>query len=102
MEVILLVALNARLQEPQEAREEDLVTALADSGVVNMTAQFMSRRRYRGAGRWMCQMMREVRQVTGRGDCILSFYRHIFSNAGVRWARLLTDNCMLLAVIQGK
>ena len=68
MEVTLLEDLNESLMELRYVREEDLVTALAEKGLVNMTYYFMTRRRYRGAGSWIWQMIQESRQVTGRGD----------------------------------
>ena len=52
MKVVLLGLINIRLREPQDSREEDIATALADSGMVNITAHFMPRRRYRGAESW--------------------------------------------------
>ena len=84
MEVILLGGLNARLMELRYTREEDLATALADRGLVDMTAHFIPRRSYRGAVSWAWRMRREGIQVTGRGDYIIILYRYIFSNVGVR------------------
>ena len=43
MEVILLGDLSVRLREPRDAKEDDLATALADSGLGDMTAHFMPR-----------------------------------------------------------
>ena len=50
MKAILLGELNAKLRELLEAREEDLATALEDSGLVDMKSHFIPRRRYRGTG----------------------------------------------------
>ena len=55
MEVILLGDPIVRLREPRDAREEELATALADSGMGNVTAYFMPRQRYRGMGDWTWQ-----------------------------------------------
>ena len=44
MGVVLIGDLNAWLQEPRDAREEDLVTALADCSLVDMTSHFTPRR----------------------------------------------------------
>ena len=52
MELILLGDLNVRLREPRDAREEDLETTLAESGVFGMTSHFVARRWYREAGSW--------------------------------------------------
>ena len=52
MEVILLGGLNVMLRKPRDAREDELVTALSDSGLVDVTDHFMTRRRYIGAGSW--------------------------------------------------
>ena len=55
VEVILLVYLHVRLQEPHDKREEELATVLADRGVVDMIAHFLSRHRYGGgAGHGGC------------------------------------------------
>ena len=56
MEAILLGDLNAKLREPRDARDEYLVTALADSGIVDMISQFIPRRRYIGVVSWLWQM----------------------------------------------
>ena len=56
MDVILLGDLNIRLREPQDAMEKELVTELANIGLVDMTDHFMPRRRYRGAGSWTWKM----------------------------------------------
>ena len=45
MEMILMGELNARLEYPRDKREEYLVTALVEKGLLNMTNHFMSRRR---------------------------------------------------------
>ena len=65
MEVILMGGLDVRLREPLNERKEELATALADRGLVNMTVHFTLKRRYIGEGRWMWQMRQEVRHVTG-------------------------------------
>ena len=52
VEMILMGDLNVRLGDPCDECEEDLVTALVERGLVNMTYHFMPQRRYRGAGRW--------------------------------------------------
>ena len=54
VETILLGDLNARLGEPCDKREEDLVMALADYGLEYITRHFNLRRRYRGQGLWTC------------------------------------------------
>ena len=72
MQAIMLQDVNASLKEPQDSREEDLATALTDSGLVNMKYHFMRRRRYRGAGSWALQMRQEVRKLTGRGNYSIS------------------------------
>ena len=102
MDIILLWKLNARLREPREAREEKIATTLLNSGLVDVTSHFVLRRRYIGAGSWMWQLQREVRQMTGRGDYILSSVRDNFFNAGVREARILTEDWMVLEVLQGE
>ena len=78
------------------------MTALANIGLVNLTAHFIPRRRYIGAGRWTWQIRREFIQVTGGGDYILSTYRQSFSDTGLREARIHTDHRMVLAVLQGE
>ena len=40
--------INGKLQETQDAQEEDIATVLADCGMVDMTVHFTPRRRYRG------------------------------------------------------
>ena len=72
LELILMGDLNAWLEKPREKREEDLVTALADQGLVNTTDHFLPWQLYRGVGEWMWSMQRYGRQVTGRGDYLLS------------------------------
>ena len=98
----MLRDLNARLQKPLDARDEDLATVLADIGVVDLTAHSMPRRRYRGSGHWAWQMRREIRQVMGRGDYILRIDMESFSNAGLREACIYTDHRMVLAVLRGE
>ena len=78
------------------------MTELLDSRLVDVKCHFMLRRQYRGAGSWMWQLQREGRQVTGKGDYILSSDRDNFVNAGVREARLFTGDWMVLAVLQGE
>ena len=56
VEVILMVDLNMRLQEPRDAWEEELLTVVAFCGLDEMTEDFMPRRRYRGDGRWTWRM----------------------------------------------
>ena len=56
MEVILLGDLNVRLREKRDAREDELATALEDSGMGDVTAYFMPRWRYRGMGDWTWRM----------------------------------------------
>ena len=45
VEIILLGDLNVRLREPHDAQEEELVTMVADCRLVDMTYQFLPRRR---------------------------------------------------------
>ena len=59
LELILMGDLNTRLGKPRDKREDDLVTALVDQGLVNMTDHFLPRRQYRGAGGWMWNMQRD-------------------------------------------
>ena len=82
--MILMGDLNARLGDSRDKLEEDLAAALADQGMVNTTVHLLPMRRYRGAGGCTWSMQREGRQVTGRGDCILSTDRSIFVNSGLR------------------
>ena len=46
LDFILMGELNVRLYNPCDEREEDLATALADQGLVNMTDHFLSRQQY--------------------------------------------------------
>ena len=48
IETILMVDLNARLEDPFNEREEDLTTALSNHGLENACRHFIPRRRYRG------------------------------------------------------
>ena len=59
--------LNAQLWELWDAQEEDLVIALAECILVNMTAHFTPWMWYRGVGIWMWRMSQEGRKVTGKG-----------------------------------
>ena len=68
VEIILLKGLNVRIQEPGDAQEEELVTVVADYGMVHMASKFMPRRRYRGDGCWTWRMRRDKGKVTERGD----------------------------------
>ena len=99
MEVILLGDLNIRLREPREDREDELATALAGIGLMDVAAHFTPRRRYRGTGNWTWKMRQEGSMVTGRGDCILSSDRYDFAKAGVQEARLHMDHRMVLVVL---
>ena len=80
LELILMGDLNAQLGNPRDEHEEDLVTALAEQGLVNMTYHLIPRRQYWGAVGCKCSMQRYRRQVTGRGDYILSTDRNSFVN----------------------
>ena len=71
-------------------------------GLEDMISHFTLRRRYRVDGRWTWQMRREDRQVTEQGDYVLGTSRHTFFNAGVREARIHTEQRMVLAVCQGE
>ena len=102
LELILMGYLNAPLGEPCDEREEDLETALADRGLVNIIDHFLSQRRYWGAGGWAWIMQRDGRQVTGRGDYILSTDRRIFFNAWIWETRHGTDHRLILAVLWGE
>ena len=70
--MILMGDLNAQLGGAREKCEEDLAMVLEDQDLVIMTDHFFHRRRYRGSGSWTWSMQREGRQVTWRGDYILS------------------------------
>ena len=102
VEVILLDDLNVRLREPCNTWEEELATVVTECGLEYMTSHFMPRKRYIGDGRWTWQMRREDRQVTEQGDYVLGTSRHTFFNAGVREARIHTEQRMVLAVCQGE
>ena len=52
IEVILLGDLNVRLRETWDNREDKLATALAGSGLTDVTAHFTPRRRYRWTDNW--------------------------------------------------
>ena len=82
LNMILMGDLKARLGDPRGEREEDLVMALADQGLVNITDHFLPRRKYRGAGGCPWIMQRDRRRVTGRGNYILSTNRSSFSMRG--------------------
>ena len=84
--------INVRLRELRDDREDKLASALAGTGMDDVTAHFTPRRQYRGTGSWTWQMRREGRMVTGRGDYILSSDRDIFVKAGVQEARLHIDH----------
>ena len=102
LDMILMGDLNARLGDPCDEREEDLATALADRGLVNMTDHLFPRRNYRGSGSWAWSTQREGRRVTGRGDYTLSTDRISFTNAGLRETHFVTDQRMTLTVLQGE
>ena len=102
LELILMGSLNARLGDPRDEREEELVMALVDRGLVNMTDYFLPRIQYWGAGGWIWSMQRDERQVTGRGDYILSTDRRIFFNAWIWETRHGTDHRLILAVLWGE
>ena len=102
LELILMGDLNVRLGDPCEKQEEDLATALADQGLVNMTGNLLPRRQYWGAGGWKWSMQRDERKLTGRGDYILSMERRSFVNTGLREKHHGTDHMLILAVLQGE
>ena len=54
--LILMGDLNARLGDSHDECEEDLVTVLADQVLVNMTENFLPKRRYQGTGVSMWSM----------------------------------------------
>ena len=82
--MILMGYLNTRLGYPRDKHEEDLVTALADRGLVNTTNHLLPKRRYGGAGICTWSIQRDRQRVTGRGDYILSKERISFVNTGLR------------------
>ena len=82
--------------------KKDLATALADRGLVKMTDHFLPRRRYRGAGGWMCSMQRDGKRVTGRGDYILSTDRRSFFNVWMQETSHDRDYRLILVVLQGE
>ena len=98
----MLGDISVRLQELRNTQEEELVTVVAASGMVDTTENFMSRRKYRGNVRWKWRMRREDWQVTGRGEYILGTNRHHFFNTGIGEAWMNTDHQMVLAVLQGE
>ena len=51
---------------------------------------------------WEWQMRREVRQVIGRGNYILSSDRENFTNTGVGEAMIHTYHRMVLVVLRGE
>ena len=50
VDVILLGDLNVSLRYPRDKREEDLLMAFPDRGLVDMIDHFLPQRRYRGDG----------------------------------------------------
>ena len=100
--MILIGDLNSLLGYLLDEREKDLVTALLDRGLFNMIDYFMPRKSYKGAGIWAWFMQWEGRQVTGRGDYILSTDMQKFTYAGLLEPRYGTDHRMILAVLQGE
>ena len=100
LELILMGSLNARLGDPRDEREEDLVTALADRVLVNMTDYFLSRIQYWGSGGWTWIMQRDGRQVTVRGYYIPSMYRISFVNVSLGENRHGTGHRLILAVLR--
>ena len=93
-------SLNARLGDPRDEREEELVMALVDRGLVSMTDYFLPRIQYWGAGGWIWSMQRDERQVTGRGDYILSTYRISLVNTGIRETHHGICHMLILAMLR--
>ena len=82
--VIMLGDLNERLGDPHDETEEELLTALEDRGLVDMTSHFLLQHRYRGGGQWACRMRQEGRHMMEWGDYFLSMSIHNVTNAGLK------------------
>ena len=52
MEVILVGYINVRLRKLQNDREDELVSALSGSNLVDVIAHFTPRQRYQGTRGW--------------------------------------------------
>ena len=63
--MIVMGELNERLDDPRDKHEEDLVTALADRGLVNMKNHFLTSKQYWGAGGCTWIIQRDRTQVMG-------------------------------------
>ena len=84
VDTLLVCDLNARLEQPQDQREEDLVTAIVNYGIVDQTLQFIPRRNYRWNGGWSCSMWGEGRLITVGGYYIIGTQGRDFYNICIR------------------
>ena len=100
LNMILMGDLKARLGDPRDEREEDLVMALADQGLVNITDHILPRRQYQGAVSCTCSMQRDGIHIMGRGYYILSTDKRSFVNVGLQETRHGTDHRLILAVLR--
>ena len=67
-EMLLFGEVNSPLEQPRDQREEDLVTAIADYGLVEKTLPFIPGQRYIEKVFWPLRMWRDGSPITVREE----------------------------------
>ena len=92
--------LNTTLDDPEnDRRGTEIVAALTEAVLEDMTAHFLPRRRRCGRERRTWNMVREGKVVRSRTDYILGKDRSLFWNVSVRDLRHNTDHFMVLGCL---
>ena len=100
---ILVVAgyLNTYLEDSENYwRGTDIAAAMTASGVEDMTAHFLPRRRKWGRERRMWSMVREGKVVRSRTDYLIGTYRSLFRDVSIRDPRHNTDHFMVVGCLR--
>lgn len=97
---ILLGDLNVSLSDPPSGdRSIQIVTMLANHGLIDMLPHFGQRRSHAGLKTW--RQIRNGRLVTARCDYLLASDRRIFANVCIRDPRHFTsDHLMVMGILQ--
>ena len=89
--------LNTDLEDSEsDRRGTEIAAAMTAEGLEDMMAHFLPRKRRWGRERQTWSMVREVKVVRSRTDCLLGTDRSLFRNVSVQDPRHNTDHFMVV------
>ena len=99
--LVVVGDLNTDLEDSEKDRRgTEIVAAMTEAGVEDMTAHFLPRRRRWGRERRTRSMVREGKVVRSRTDYLLGTDRSLFRNVSVRDPRHNTDHFMVVGCLR--